>query len=86
MTITEDLLLSLNTKVGDDFVVYDVAGNHAMFFHHGDAGFRPKQHIRKRQNSLKKVKVRPTDGLFRVETDGTVIRGPVGTWFEVQQQ
>lgn len=53
MTLTKEFLSSLDTRVGENLVVYDVAGRKVYFLHHHDTGFRLQQIRGKRRLPVK---------------------------------
>lgn len=67
--ITKKLLDSLDIPVGDQFVVYDVAGRKVYFMVKNRKDYRLKQVRGKRKLP---IKVRPTDHRFRINYNGTI--------------
>ena len=71
MILTEKFLRDLNTKIGDDIVLYDVAARKVYFIHHSEDEFRLRQTRGKRRLP---VKIRKKDHFFRVSPEGEITR------------
>lgn len=64
MVLTKEFLEKLDTKIGDNLVIYDVAKRKVFFVHHNEEGFALRLILGKRKMP---VKIRPKDKVFRVE-------------------
>lgn len=62
-----EAIQSLEPRVGDEIVVYDVEARKVLFFHQSENGIRTK-YVRNKRGRV--TSIRKTDRFVRVEKDG----------------